>query len=149
MMNISEHISSTQVGGPNPGRGAEGSKPASTVAGTPAFLARLAGRFVTACSRASQPKSILRNQTNLPAFVLIALGLSLLCNITLRQSSAEASRPIGSSVSLEQMLNLVRQNPDDYELHTQLGERYFEQREYRRAMFHLAEASRLIERSGD
>ena len=99
--------------------------------------------------RRALPKSILRNQTNLPAFLLIALALSLLCNLALRQNTVEASRPIGTSASIEKVLNLVRHHPEDYELHAQLGKLYFQDHKYKRAMFHLAESSRLIELFGE
>jgi cytochrome c-type biogenesis protein CcmH/NrfG len=96
-----------------------------------------------------QPKSILRNQTNLPAFFVIALVLSLVCNFALRQSTLEASRPVGTKASIEQLRDCLKKNPQDYELHSQLGELYFQDRQFKRAMFHLSEVNRLIERYGE
>jgi len=148
-MNISEHISITAASVQSTGSGSDERVSQEFAASEINFYSKLAKSVATLFRPSPQSKSILRNQTNLPAFLVIALGLSLLCNFTLRQNSAEASRPIGSIVSIEQVLNLIRQNPDDYELHSQLGELYYQQRNYKRAMFHLAEASRLVERFGD
>lgn len=91
----------------------------------------------------SRPPSILRNNTNLPLFFLGALALSLVCNFALRQSSAQASRYLAPATTTGEVLELVRQNPEDPELHSHLGELYLQQRDFKRAMFHLREASRL------
>ncbi len=148
-MNILQHSSTTAAGvwkTREDGCLAE-SKPRPSLGRKPSLgiWNAVAGRF----RRKAQTKSILRNQTNLPAFLLIALALSLLCNFALRQNTVEASRPLGTTASIEKVLNLMRQHPDDYELHSQLGELYFQERKYKRAMFHLAEASRLIELFGE
>lgn len=97
----------------------------------------------------SQPGSILRNQTNLPMFLVMALGLSVLCNFTLRENTAEASRPIGTSASIERVRAAIRQTPEDYELHTRIAELYIQEKNYRRAMFHFAESTRLIDLFGE
>ena len=96
-----------------------------------------------------EPKSILQNQTNLPMFFVIALGLSILCNFTLRENTAEASRPAGMEVSIEQLRARIRMEPDDYQLHSLIAELYLREKNFRRAMFHLTESSRLIERFGE
>lgn len=95
------------------------------------------------------PVSILRSQTNLPLFLLVALLLMLVCNFTLKETSAHASRPLGPKASIEEIQRLIRLNPDDYTLHSQIAELYFGQRQYRKSMFHLQEAGRLVERYGE
>jgi len=148
-MNFTQPILTTSAGASNTGQAADSFESHVASGRTNDFFPRLRDKIVGWFRNETRTKSILRNQTNLPAFLLIALGVSLLCNFTLRQSSAEASRPVGTRASIERVLNLMRQNPDDYELHSQLGELYYRDRKYRRAMFHLAEANRLIERFGD
>lgn len=104
------------------------------------LLGRLAVRLLRGESR---PPSVLRNNTNLPMFLAGALALSLLCNFALRQSSAQASRYQAPASTTSEVLQLLRENPDNPVLHSQLGELYLQQREFKRAMFHLREASRL------
>ena len=106
-------------------------------------------RFLRCLSIQRPPKSSLRNQTNLPMFFVIALGLSILCNFTLRQNTAEASRAIGMDVSIEQLQARIRMEPDDYELHSLIAELYARERKFKRAMFHLTESARLMERFGE
>jgi cytochrome c-type biogenesis protein CcmH/NrfG len=93
--------------------------------------------------------SILRNNTNLPVFLVLALGISLLCNFTLKESSAQASRYLSPAASIREVQALLAQNPDDPALHSRLGELYLQQRNYKRAMFYFRESSRLSELYGD
>jgi len=96
-----------------------------------------------------RPPSILRNNTNLPVFLVLALGLSLVCNFALRESSAHASRAMGPVATLQEALNLLAQDPQNPAVHSHLGELYMRERNYKRAMFHLREASRLGEVFGE
>jgi hypothetical protein len=148
-MNYTQHISTTIAGDWSTGGETGSVKPDVAAASENRRLFQVLNNFLGRFRCETRPRSILRNQTNLPAFLAIALALSVVCNIALRQNTAEASRPLGARVSIQQVLNLVRENPDDYELHSRLGELYFQDRQFRRAMFHLAEASRLIERLGE
>ena len=148
-MNNSQHISTVAVGTSETGANTGLEKSLAVQCSEGSVFTRISGGFARLFSARQQSKSILRNQTNLPAFLAVALGLSLLCNFTLRENTAEASRPIGTGASIEQVLILVRANPDDYELHSRLGELYYLNRQYKRAMFHLAESSRLMERFGE
>ena len=108
-----------------------------------------ASRVLGCFSTRRQPKSILRNQTNLPMFFAIALGLSVLCNFTLRENTAEASRPMGVADSIEHLRARIRMEPDDYQLHSLIAESYLREKNFKRAMFHLTESARLIERFGE
>lgn len=96
-----------------------------------------------------RPPSILRNNTNLPVFLAIALLITLVCNFALRENTAQASRYLGPAASIRQVQALLARDPDNAELHSQLGELYVQQHNYRRAMFHLREASRLAELYGE
>lgn len=93
--------------------------------------------------------SILRNNTNLPVFLIIALLISLVCNFVLRENTAQASRYLGPAASIRQVLAQIARDPDNAELHSELGELYVQQHNYRRAMFHLREAGRLTELYGE
>ena len=93
----------------------------------------------------AERRSILRNQTNLPMFVAVALGLVLLCNFALRENTAEASRPMTTEESIEQLQDQIRQSPDDPNLHSEIADLYIVAKNYRRAMFHLEESTRLIQ----
>lgn len=97
----------------------------------------------------SRPPSILRNNTNLPVFLALALGLSLVCNLALRESSAHASRPLGSAATLREAQEQVAKNPEEPASHSRLGELYMQQRNFKRAMFHFREAGRLSDLYGE
>lgn len=145
-MNVYQNISSMTSGVENTGRESDSFGGSGSMAGSRGHFSRFFKKLISLFRSSPQSKSILRNQTNLPMFLMMALGLSLLCNFTLRENSAEASRPISAQATLEKVLHSVRQNPDDHELHSLLGELYYRERNFKRAMFHLAESSRLIER---
>lgn len=110
------------------------------------LLFHLVGRLLRGESR---PPSILRNNTNLPAFLAVALLISLICNFVLKENSAQASRFLGAGANLRVVLVQLARDPDNAELHSQLGELYAQQHNYRRAMFHFREASRLTEIYGE
>ncbi len=110
------------------------------------FLVRLICRLFRGESR---PPSILRNNTNLPVFLALAVGLSLICNFALKESSAQASRLLGPAATLSEAQEMVSRNPDDPSLHSRLGELYLQQRNYKRAMFHFRESSRLSDLYGE
>jgi len=112
----------------------------------PGFLAHL----IYGLFRGEQrPPSILRNNTNLPVFLALALGLSLVCNFVLKESSAQASRVLGPAATLQEAQELVARNPEEPSLHSRVGELYLQQRNFKRAMFHFREASRLSELYGE
>ena len=113
------------------------------------LFGRCAG--VLSCLRRErrEPPSVLRNNTNLPVFLAIALSLSLVCNLVLRESSAQASRHSGAMTTIDEVRKLVADNPDDAGLHSRLGELYVQQRNFKRAMFHFRESSRLLELYGE
>jgi cytochrome c-type biogenesis protein CcmH/NrfG len=96
-----------------------------------------------------RPSSVLRNNTNLPMFFALALALSLACNFALRESSAHASRFSSPTAGVEDLQELLARNPDDPALHSRLGELHMQQRNYRRAMFHFRESSRLNDLYGE
>ena len=148
-MNVPQYISSTAASVKNTGNETGSPGFAGRTTGAPERIASVLKDCLNLFRREPQSKSILRNQTNLPMFFAIALGLSLLCNFTLRENTAEASRANSSRATIEQVWDLVRKNPDDAEQHSRLGELYFKERKLKRAMFHFAESSRLIELHGD
>ena len=82
-------------------------------------------------------------------FLALALGLSLICNLALKESSAHASRLLGSAATLREAQEMVAKSPEEPALHSRLGELYLQQRSYKRAMFHFREASRLSELYGE
>ena len=110
---------------------------------------RLTGIVAGVCGGRRGPTSVLRNNTNLPLFVVIALGLSLLCNLVLRESSAQASRHSEAITTIEDVRTLVAKDPDDPGLHSRLGELYVQQHNFKRAMFHFRESTRLLELYGE
>lgn len=114
---------------------------------------QLWGLLFRICSRVlrgePRPPSVLRNHTNLPVFLVVALGLSLLCNFALKESSAQASRTLGPAATLREAQELVARHPEEAALHSRLGELYLMQRNYKRALFHFREASRLGELYGE
>ncbi|GEM_PF-2061854 len=148
-MNYTQHILTTIAGDWNTGGETGSIEPHVAAASENRRPSQVLKNFLGRFRCETRPRSILRNQTNLPVFLAIALALSVVCNIALRQNTAEASRPLGALVSIQQVLTLVRENPEDYELHSRLGELYFQDRQFKRAMFHLVEANRLIERFGE
>ncbi|HAV64146.1 MAG TPA: hypothetical protein DCY13_17495 [Verrucomicrobiales bacterium] len=148
-MKTAQHLTEGRSGAnleetPNPGGMA--SRPIAA----PQPLRRLAG-WLSGCivRRQTAPPSILRNNTNLPLFLVGALALSLVCNFALKQSSAQASRYLTPGASIEEMRQQLRENPDSAALHSNLGELYMLQQQYKRAMFHLQEASRLVDSSDE
>lgn len=126
---------------------------ASTPALPLGFAQRARGFLFQVACRAlrgeQRSPSILRNNTNLPVFLVLALGLSLICNFALKESSAQASRSVGAVATLQEAQELVARNPQEPALHSQLGELYMQRRNYKRAMFHFREASRLSELYGE
>lgn len=113
-------------------------------------LTKIATRMLIRVLRGEKrPPSILRNNTNLPVFLAIALLITLVCNFALRENTAQASRYPGPAASIRHVQALLSRDPDNAELHSQLGELYVQQHNYRRAMFHLREASRLTELYGE
>ncbi len=114
---------------------------------------RVRGFLVQLISQAlrgeQRPPSVLRNNTNLPVFLALALGLSLVCNFALKESTAQASRLLGPAATLRDAQELLARNPEEPVYHSRLGELYFQQRNYKRAMFHFRESSRLSELYGE
>ncbi len=96
-----------------------------------------------------RPPSILRNNTNLPVFLVLALGLSLVCNFALKENTAQASRLLGPAATLNEAQELLARNPEDPALHSRMGELYLQQRNYKRAMFHFRESGRLSDLYGE
>jgi hypothetical protein len=110
------------------------------------ILGRLAARLF---GGSRQPRSILRNHTNLPVFLAMATGIALMCNFVLKENSVQASRFLGPQANIEEVQALVSRNPQDAALHSRLGELYLQERNFKRAMFHFRESSRLSDLYGD
>lgn len=145
-MNIAQTVNDNPAGKWMADTGLESSvAPASTVSA----LRRIAGFFVRLLRRPNRKPSILRNDTNLPALLALALLLSVVCNFALKESSAQASRYSNPAANLRAVLAQVARDPDNADLHSQLGELYMQQHNFRRAMFHFREASRLAELYGE
>lgn len=146
---------STRRDAPASGSAREGelTAEASTHVALPGFAERARGFLFQVACRAlrgeQRSPSILRNNTNLPVFLVLALGLSLVCNFVLKESSAQASRWLGPAATLQEAQELVARNPEEPALHSHLGELYSQRRNYKRAMFHFREASRLSELYGE
>jgi len=113
-------------------------------------LNRFLGRLIVRLLRGEERSpSILRNNTNLPVFLGIALGISIICNFALKENSAQASRYASPASNLHDLQAMIARNPDDAELHSRLGELYLQQRNFKRAMFHFRESSRLTDLYGE
>ena len=93
--------------------------------------------------------SILRNNTNLPVFLALAVGISLICNFALKENTVQASRFLGSAATLKATQELVARHPEDPSLHSRLGELHLQQNNLKRAMFHFRESTRLNELFGE
>lgn len=117
------------------------------------FLRRVTGTLGRVALRLAsgkpQPQSILRNHTNLPVFLAMAVGIALMCNFILKENSVQASRFLGPQANLEEVQRLVARNPEDAAMHSRLGELHLQERNFKRAMFHFREASRLSNLFGD
>src|SRR5690606_15694840 len=101
-MNISQHIPMMAVGGWSADREiGSGAQVAESCRGTSFFL-RMFQRAFRACFAPAKRRSIVRSQTNLPAFLVVALSLAILCNVALRQSNAEASRLLSGNATIKQ-----------------------------------------------
>jgi hypothetical protein len=124
----------------------DGRSPQNLLRRAPGTLGRLA---LWLLGGSQQPRSILRNHTNLPVFLAMAAGIALMCNFVLKESSVQASRFLGPQANLAEVQALVSRNPQDAALHSRLGELYLQERNFKRAMFHFRESSRLSDLYGD
>ena len=105
--------------------------------------ATLKDRCLSRLRASEAPPSILRNNTNLPVFLVLAIGISLVCNFALKESSAQASRYLSATATLQDVRTLLANSPDDPSLHLRLADLYTQQGDYRKALFHYSEFNRL------